>query len=339
MELRRTAYELTRCPVCDSADTDEVAGPDELRAEVEALWQFHGARLRPTVPPEHLMDRVAFSQPPPWRVVRCRRCGLLYRNPRERPHELEAAYAVEAPEPEVLAALFATQRRSYAAQARRLTRVLGRTGAGVEVGSYVGAFLAAAAAAGWYFEGLDVSEETNAFARGRGHVVTTGDLDAYAPGRRFDAVAIWNCFEQLADPRSVLRRARALLRVGGVLAIRTPNGEFWRRVRRLRTAPAASFANALLAHNNLLALPYRHAFSLSSLERALDDAGFRVVHVEGDVLVPIADRWTRRWAALEERAVKLVLRSLPATASPWLEVYARRVDAGQLAPSGSPALF
>ena len=339
MEFRPVAYELTRCPVCDSADSEEVAGPDDLRAEVEALWEFHGARLRATVPPEHLMDRVAFSQPPPWRVVRCRCCTLIYRNPRERPRELENAYAVEAPEPEVLAALFGTQRRSYAVQARRLTRVFGRTGAGVEVGSYVGAFLAAAADAGWYFEGLDVSEETNAFARARGHVVTTGDLDSYAPGRRFDAVAIWNCFEQLAEPRSVLRHARALVRAEGVLAIRTPNGEFWRRMRAQRTAPAERVARALLAHNNLLALPYRHAFTLRSLERALADAGFRIVRVVGDVLVPIADRWTRRWAALEERAVKLVLRSLPANASPWLEVYACRESADELAPAASQALF
>jgi 2-polyprenyl-3-methyl-5-hydroxy-6-metoxy-1,4-benzoquinol methylase len=338
MEFRPVAYELTRCPVCDSTDTDEIAGPDDMRAEVEALWAFHGARLRPSVPPEHLMDRVAFSQPPPWRVVRCRRCTLLYRNPRERPRELEAAYAVEAPAPDVLAALFATQRRSYAVQASRLTRVLGRTGAGVEVGSYVGAFLAAAADAGWYFEGVDVSDEANAFARDRGHVVTTGDLDTYAPGRRFDAVAIWNCFEQLAEPRSVLRRAHALLRDDGVVAIRTPNGEFWRRMRAPHRVPAR-VGRAMLAHNNLLALPYRHAFTLAALERALDDAGFHIIRVVGDVLVPIADRWTRPWAALEERAVKAMLRPLPAAASPWLEVYARRARVDELAPAASEALL
>ena len=321
--FRPVAYELSRCPVCDAAETEEVAGPDELRVEVEELWEFHDVRLKPRTPPEHLTDRVAFSQPPPWRVVRCLRCTLLYRNPRERPHELEAAYAVEAPEPEVLASLFRTQRRSYATQARRLTRVLGRTGAGVEVGSYVGAFLAAATDAGWYFEGLDVSDETNALARSRGFVVTTGSLDTYAPGRTFDAVAIWNCFEQLVDPRSAVLRGRALLRPGGVLTIRTPNGDFWRRVRPALSGRGAPVARALLAHNNLLALPYRHAFTVAALERLLGDAGFRIERVVGDVLVPIADRWTRRWAAVEERGLKTVLRLLRGSAAPWLEVYAR----------------
>ena len=80
----------------------------------------------------------------------------------------------------------------------------------------------------------------------------------------------------------------------------------------------------MLAHNNLLALPYRHAFTRDSLEWLLDATGFRIERVTGDVLVPIADRWTRRWAAVEERAVKSLLRPLRGWRAPWLEVYARR---------------
>ena len=40
-----------------------------------------------------LMDRVAFSQHAPLRLVRCRECGLVYRNPVERATELDAIYA------------------------------------------------------------------------------------------------------------------------------------------------------------------------------------------------------------------------------------------------------
>jgi hypothetical protein len=55
----------------------------------------------------------------------------------------------------------------------------------------------------------------------------------------------------------------------------------------------------------------------------------RVERVFGDVLVPIADRWTKRWAALEERLVKRVIaagaRMSPGDKplAPWIEVYAR----------------
>src|SRR3954465_7000636 len=99
-----TSYELARCAACGASDERELASADDMRAEVESLWAFHSRRLRPDIPAEHLMDRVAFSQHPPLRVVQCRRCGLVYRNPVERPTELEAIYEDEGPAPEVLRA-------------------------------------------------------------------------------------------------------------------------------------------------------------------------------------------------------------------------------------------
>jgi hypothetical protein len=117
------AYEIVPgCPACGADDDREIATADDVRAEVESLWAFHTRRLRPGTPPERLADRVAFSQRPPLRLVQCARCGLVYRNPRERAWELADAYADEAASEDVLRALFATQRAAYAAQARRLTR-------------------------------------------------------------------------------------------------------------------------------------------------------------------------------------------------------------------------
>ena len=321
------AYELTACPVCGAADGEQVAGEEEIRREVEALWEFHGERLRPETPPAHLADRVAFSQRPPLRVVQCAQCGLVYRNPRERDFELRDLYAGERPDERVLDALFETQRSAYQAQARRLTEAAGgKKGRGLEVGSYVGGFLAAAAALGWQFEGLDVNPATNDFARGRGLRVADGDLERFDGAPGFDAVAIWNCFDQLADPRAAARRAHELLRPGGLLALRVPNGAFYATVRRRLDGPGAPLARALLAHNNLLTFPYRHGFTLSSLDHLLRATGYAIAHVFGDTLVPIADEWTQAWAAWEERVVKGALREIAreeADAAPWIEVYAR----------------
>ena len=321
--------EPTACPVCGIDDAQVIADADAVRREVELLWAFHGRRLRPGTPPEHLADRVAFSHEPPLRVVRCRRCGLVYRNPRERPHELLAMYAEQdaAPRDDVLRALHETQRRMYDAPERRLREVLGRAGSVLEVGSYVGAFLGAARDAGWVVEGLDVNEPVNAFVRSLGFRVTTGGLEAADADRRYDAVAIWNTFDQLAEPGESALRARALLAQGGVLAVRVPNGAFYARVHSLLDTRLAPAATALLAHNNLLTFPYRHGFTPGALERLLGRVGLRIVRVEGDTLVPIADHWTRRWAALEERAVKagtrLAMRALGRESAPWIEVYAR----------------
>jgi hypothetical protein len=299
-----------------------------MRAEMEQLWEFHERRLAPGTPPRALADRVAFSQDPPLRLAQCRQCTLVYRNPRERAVELVETYAAEMPDESTLRTLHGNQRRAYRAQVRRLERVLGRRGAGLEVGSYVGAFLAAARDAGWTFEGLDVNERAASFACAMGFRVTVGELHDIV-GRRFDTVAIWNCFDQLPDPRSAATTARALLNRGGVIAIRVPNGDAYATVRRALRGPLAGWARAVLAHNNLLGFPYRHGFTTRSLTRLLIDAGFGDIRFHGDVLVPIADRWTRRWARTEERAIKWLLRGaarsgrLRARISPWIEAYAR----------------
>src|SRR4051812_9568350 len=178
------AYELARCAVCGSAETRELAAPPDVRAEVEALWAFHGRRLRADTPPAQLMDRVAFSQHAPLRVVQCAACGLVYRNPVERPRELAVAYEDESPTTERMQALHDTQRASYATQAARLTRIFGRRGSGIEVGSYVGAFLASAREAGWQFSGVDVNACTNTFTRSLGFAVHDGPIESLEDDRR-----------------------------------------------------------------------------------------------------------------------------------------------------------
>jgi SAM-dependent methyltransferase len=310
--------------VCGSGDAEVIAEQDDLRAEVEWLWEYHQRRLRPETPPEHLMDRVAFSQRPPLRLVRCRSCGLVYRNPIERERELTEIYARESPGPEVLKSLHETQLPAMRTQARVLRDVLGRGGTGLEVGSYVGGFLAAAREFDLQFEGVDINPDVNAFTRELGFTVHDGSLETFAEtaqDRRFDCVAIWNTFDQLADPRGVVRVARELLAPGGVLVVRVPNGEFYANLRR------RDEAWPLLAQNNLLTFPYRWGFTLGSLERLLEGFDLETVRLRGDVLVPIADEWTLPWAAEEERVIKRSLRDTmrgESRRAPWFEVYASR---------------
>jgi SAM-dependent methyltransferase len=313
-------YELARCAVCDSADTTEVADAEDIRREAELLWAFHSRRLSPRTPPGRLVDRVAFSQDPPWRVVRCSACGLVYRSPAEHRGELRSTYAATVPDRAALEALHDAQRRSYRVQVRRLTAALGRRGSGLEVGSYVGAFLAAARDVRWQIEGLDVNRQVNDFTRSLGFTAHDGDLDSFRPDRVFDAVAIWNTFDQLPDPRAAVRAAGRLLRPAGVLAIRVPNGDCYASWRRhLDGTPVTRrIATAILAHNNLLTFPYRFGFTPSALARLLREEGFAVRRVVPDVLVPTADEWTKRWAAFEERVAKPLTRRW----MPWFETYA-----------------
>ena len=327
--MTTVSYELTTCAVCSSADATELVSAGDAKVEIEQLWEYHQKRLKPDIPASHLMDRVAFSQRAPLRLVRCDDCGLVYRNPVERATELSEIYEDEGPGESVLRALHDTQRSAYDAQASRLTEVFGRRGTGIEVGSYVGAFLAAARDAGWQFSGVDVNAETNAFTRSLGFQVDDGTIESLDAERRADVVAIWNCLDQLADPASAVRAARTHLTTGGMLALRVPNGACYAAFEPLLRTPLASVAREWLAQNNLLGFPYRYGFTPTALTRLVERNGMRVEHVVGDVLVPIADRWTKRWAALEEKLVKRVIAAGARISSgdkplaPWFEVYAR----------------
>jgi SAM-dependent methyltransferase len=275
------------------------------------------------------VDRVAFSQRPALRIVQCVECGFVYRNPVERPAEVDEIYAAQQPTHAVMQSLHETQRAAYAAQARRLTSIAGRTGSGIEIGSYVGAFLAAARDHGWHFTGIDVNPCANAFARALGFDVHDGPIEEFDDERQVNAVAIWNCLDQLSDPAATIRAAAAHLVPGGWLALRAPNGACYATLRPMLRGPFAAPARAWLAQNNLLGFPYRHGFTPHSATRLVERLGFEVVHIIGDVLVPIADQWTRPWAALEERVIKRV-GSVAARVSrgerplaPWFELYAR----------------
>ena len=137
---------------------------------------------------------------------------------------------------------------------------------------------------------------------------------------------MWTCFDQLPEPRAAAHRARALVREGGLLVVRVPNGGVWARLRTHLHGAASRVARLVLAHNNLLGFPYRHGFTMPALARLLDATGWRVERVVGDTLVPLSDEWTRGWAAWEERLAKATLRAVGRArpeAAPWLEVYAR----------------
>ena len=312
----RVSYELAHCPACGSDEAETIATAEDMRAEVEALWNFHLARRAQGVPTVQLFDRAFFSQAAPLRIARCTGCGTLYRDPRESERDLRETYEADEPQESVLAELLAVQRSTYQAEARRLTSIVGRAGSGLELGSYVGGFLAAAREQGWSFSGVDVNEATNSFARSHGFTVITGTLDD-APCGPYDAIAIWNCFDQLPDPRATLRAAHKRLRERGVLALRVPNGACYVRLRTHRSA------RSLLAWNNLLAFPYRQGFTPDSLAKLARAEGFTVVKVRGDSLAPIADRWTKSWARVEEKVVKMSLVSRGI--EPWVELYAERV--------------
>jgi SAM-dependent methyltransferase len=329
------AHVAVDCVVCGAAPRELVCDAPEIAAQLAYLCGFHRRRLRPSANAKALADRAEFNQGEAAAIARCSGCGHVFRATRPPAAAVTDDYADDAYGADRLQSLFAAQRDFFRGKLGALEAVLGGDAAPavVEVGSFVGGFLAAAAEHGWAAVGIDPGEEVVRFCRDRGLPVhcTTAAQAPIAAGAA-ECVAIWNTFDQLPDPRPTLRAARRWLRRNGVLVVRVPNGPAF--AAAMRTRPRLPDAlrptlDAALAWNNLLGFPYLQGYGLATLDRLLGEFALQRVGESAQTLVPLADRHTRRWAVWEERLLKsawrLAMRRAPERA-PWLDVYYRAVD-------------
>ncbi len=258
--------------------------------------------------------------------MECLECGLLYRSPRPRADDVRNAYEEERYAEERLEQLHRSQLTSFRGKARALVRRLGSGARVLEAGSFVGSFLRAAEEVGLAATGLDPSEQLAEMSLRRGLRVQRATLEEFAlhsPRAHWDAICIWNTFDQLPHPAPVLRAASRLLVPGGALLLRVPHGEPYRRWALRSHERRSALTIPGLAWNNLLGFPYLNGYSVRSLDRLMSGYGFERREVAGDTLCTLADRDHAAWARTEEAAWKAAQRlrawASPDTA-PWLEL-------------------
>jgi SAM-dependent methyltransferase len=123
---------------------------------------------------------------------------------------------------------------------------------------------------------VDPGEAVVRFCRDRGLPVVHGTLEQrLQPSNTVDAVVIWNTFDQLPDPRPLLRAIEQLLKPDGLLIIRIPHGICYRdamdatNVHRWLRKPLYTG----LAWNNLLTFPYLYGYGLATLDRLIGEFG------------------------------------------------------------------
>jgi SAM-dependent methyltransferase len=328
--------EAVPCVACGGTRFEVLLTPEQVEAEHRWLRRFY--RRRVTGDESDLEDRVDFTQSTPTNIVRCLACGTLLRDPRPTPDALCALYARDTYAREALEALAANQSSFFARKADDVAKILPAGARVLEVGPFVGGFLAAARSRGWRATGVDVGSETVAFMREKGFDVIEGDvLDVDLPEKAWDAVFIWNTFDQLGDPARVLRKCRDLLRPDGLLVLRVPNGDFETACLRLRSdydgTPRAAHVRRAQAYNNFVTFPYLTGYTPEALAHLVERHGFRAERLAGDTILTLADAQTLPCAVAEEARYKRAVMRAPhhferATGrryAPWLDFHARRV--------------
>jgi SAM-dependent methyltransferase len=316
------------CRLCGCRRFHLVCSAQEIAAQQRFLEYYYRSRWA-RQDASTATDRVNFTQDYATAVVACEECGLLYRNPRPAAMAVTQAYATEHYGDEYLRAELETQRRWARSKVPLLAKYLRTRGRScprvLEVGSFVGGFLLEGRNQGWDMVGVDPGHDVAAFCRARGLPIFEGTLeDARFPPGSFDAVVVWNTFDQLPEPRPLLEHAVLLLRNGGVLVLRVPNGACFAWMTGLRALLPKTLGRPLdiaMACNNLLTFPYLYGYSPRQLERLTAPYGFRLAACVPDQVVSAPPGHLAWWGLIEERGMKAVFRLI---ATLWPDQQSRR---------------
>ena len=252
-----------------------------------------------------------------YELVRCGRCGLIsVANPpddeqRSRLYSFDAGYHASLVDD---AASVAFHQREAALNLRVLRR-FASSGQLLDIGCSTGLFLRAAQDIGWAAQGLEYSPDSSRIAREQhGLDVKTGELlpDTY-PAGSFDVVTMWDVIEHVPDPYTTLVRIRGILAADGQVLLKTPNADGLYPRLSLRLAHRLGFWGHAEPPGHLF------QFSVESLSRMAERAGFRVVAVRHQ-RIPISYSFgtPRGWFRSAKWAAYCALFMPMAWLGPWL---------------------
>jgi SAM-dependent methyltransferase len=172
----------------------------------------------------------------PLDVVICGGCGVVRNDPIPDAEELvefyEGRYRLEYKGTEEPKARHAA--RYFPRVARHILAFWRHYGPGtaiLDVGCGSGEFLFLMQALGKQAAGLEPNRGYAGFCRNKlGLQVTTGGIDTFQTGRRFDHIRLCHVVEHLADPADKIRRASDWLAENGTMYVEVPDfGEYCRR--------------------------------------------------------------------------------------------------------------
>ena len=220
--------------------------------------------------PVMLAEDVNHRTPGTFALGRCRKCGLVYMNPRPTSSEIGRYY------PPVYDEHTASTlpNRFSIAEAQIVTHYVPGPGNILDIGCAAGYFLRTMREMGWEVSGVE--PDADAAARAAGVEGAVVKRRALGPGEfgsgSFDVITLWSVLEHLHDPLGTLRLAADLLKPDGCMFIEVPN--------------FASLERLLFQGKWFgLDLPrHLYHFTPTTLTRLLSKAGFRVRvlrHVSG----------------------------------------------------------
>ena len=191
-------------------------------------------------------------------IVKCRKCGLIYVNPRLKFERLEQIYNnwayfqnISFKDPKYTFYGYENYLEDkddiIKTFARRLKVIekYKKKGKLLDVGCGPGFFLELASGQGWQAQGVEISKKASDYARTNQKApVFNGTIEGFkCKDGSFDVITIFDVIEHLPDPKKALLRINKLLKSNGLIVVTTPNigslcakilGARWEEVQRVR---------------------------------------------------------------------------------------------------------
>lgn len=206
-------------------------------------------------------------------IVKCKKCGLVYVNPRPDTMELKQFYRDKKLPSFTLDTEPTGERDLYLYRFNKRLRnieVLKKRGRLLDIGCAWGYFLELAKKHNWESYGVELSERASYYCREKLHLnVFTGRLEeASYPDQYFNVVTMFHLLEHIPNPRNFLREINRILRKKGLVVIEVPN------IGSLKSKVAGEKWRHLVPPMHL------YYFSPKTLSQLLRETGFQPVRAE-----------------------------------------------------------
>jgi SAM-dependent methyltransferase len=215
----------------------------------------------------------------PEKIVKCRRCGLVYVDPRLDVESLAKVYSKDyfvsdADDPGVDYKAYANYisdekviLRSMHRRMQKVEKYAPGKGRLLDVGCAAAFSLLAAQQRGWDADGIEYSDFCVDYARSRGLKVHHGGLDNFQSlPESFEAITMWDYLEHSNNPLEELKTCHRLLKNQGVVVLSIPNVDSWSY--SLLKEKWIGFKN----------IEHFYFYSRKTLARIAEMAGFELEH-------------------------------------------------------------
>ena len=218
-----------------------------------------------------------------YNIVKCKKCGLVYVNPRLKEKKLHEIYKKEYFKNSAFNVAKLTfygygkylEEKDYIKatfnERLKIINKYSKKGRLLDIGCAFGFFLEIARDDGWDVQGLEIIKYAYQYAINKLKLPVMNKTleEAKFKSNSFDVVTLFDVIEHLPNPNATIKEARRILKQNGLIAITTPNigsipakllGRNWEEVKRVRE--------------------HIYYFSENTLKKLLESNNFKLLKVE-----------------------------------------------------------